>query len=304
MLRLTSTGISPTITGMIDGANTAFATSVNASVAASFLAYVDGMPDFDATWSGTTLTASTAPTNSIRVEYEAAASAPTPSPGAGRSWVTPRAALQMIGKAKLSQLTNEAGQQEWIGTGDGLNVVFTTPFVFGADLKVYADLAVTFTAQVDPTKGERIVVTLDTAPGTGVRVMASSTDAVNADNLDSAFLRAQGDVRGMIDAALYNVPADDAINVHQDLIGWTSDIAWYYLAKAPRRSRLLEAYPEFEKGYFDTYEGVDSTLKRVAKGTRSLRGVVPYRGVQDPPLPQQVNYSSREKVYRDGRGVF
>jgi phage gp36-like protein len=227
------------------------------------------------------------------------------------SWVTPRAALQMIGKRKLAALTNEANQQELIGLGDGVTLVFVTPFVFGTDVKVFEDVAVAYTAQVDPTKGERVVVTLATAPAVGVQVMASSADAVNADNLDAAFLRAQADIRGMVDAALYETPADDATNVPALLVGWAAVIAWYYLAGDPRRPGLLKAYPELVDRYIDVFSGIDSTLKRVAKGTFSLRGVLTYRGSLPPfeaPTPdistQSVEFSSAPRVYGGGRGVF
>jgi hypothetical protein len=227
------------------------------------------------------------------------------------SWVTPRAALQTIGVKKLAALTNEAGQQELIGVGDAQKLDFTTPFVFGLDLKVFVTGALPFVAKSDATKGERIVVTFSSEPASGDLVMASSLDSVNADNLDAAFLRAQADVRGMIDAALYETPADDATLVPGLLVGWAAAIAWYYLASDPRRPRLLEAYPEIEKRYIDVYGGIDSDLKRVAKGTFSLRGVLPYRGSLPPfaqPTPdssvQPVEFSSVPRVYGGGRGVF
>lgn len=66
---LISTGGSPTITGTINGTNTTFATSVNASASRLAMTYVDDMLDSNATWSGTTLTPSTAPLTSIRLLY-------------------------------------------------------------------------------------------------------------------------------------------------------------------------------------------------------------------------------------------
>lgn len=66
---LTSTGGSPTITGAITGSNTTFATSVSASTATFWIVFVDSGPDFTATWSGSTLTPSTAPIISIRLLY-------------------------------------------------------------------------------------------------------------------------------------------------------------------------------------------------------------------------------------------
>lgn len=224
------------------------------------------------------------------------------------SWIQPRAALSMIGRKKLSELTNDFGQQELIGIGDGITPSFTTPFAFGTDLKVYADgdlvassdYAVTF----DIT--ERAVVTPTTAPLTGVRVTASSTDAVNANNLDAALSRAQGLVRGALDAQLYSVPLDVPIApVAEPLLGWASAIAWYLLATDPRRPRLLEAYPELEKRYIDVWGGVDSDLKRTAKGTLSLRGIL---AVIDPvvtPGTGQIGFYSNAPVYTQdtSRGV-
>jgi hypothetical protein len=62
---LTSTGGSPTITG----SGTAWTTSVSASSATFSIVFVDGKPDFAATWVGTVLTPSSAPIGSIRVLY-------------------------------------------------------------------------------------------------------------------------------------------------------------------------------------------------------------------------------------------
>jgi Protein of unknown function (DUF1320) len=222
------------------------------------------------------------------------------------SWVLPRAALQMIGQKKLAQLTNEAGQDELIGIGDGETTTFTTPFVFGLDLKVTADALLDYTVAADVTKGERLVVTFVTAPDVGVRVTASSTDAVNADNLDSAFFRAQGLVRGALDAQLYSVPADVPIApVVEPLLGWTSAIAWYLLATDPRRPRLLEAYPELEKRYIDVWGGVDSDLKRVAKGNFSLRGILTTVDPVVTPGTGTLGFYSNPPVYTadTSRGV-
>jgi Protein of unknown function (DUF1320) len=222
------------------------------------------------------------------------------------TWVTPRQALQMIGQKKLAQLTNEAGQQEFIGTGDGATVAFTTPFVFGLDLKVYADAVLSLTVTADFTKGERLVATFTTPPDTGVVITASSLDSVNADNLDSAFLRAQGLVRGALDAQMYSVPADvPVVPVTEPLLGWTSAIAWYLLATDPRRPRLLEAYPELEKRYIDVWGGVDSDLKRVAKGNFSLRGILTVVELPATAVDGTANFYSNDVVYtRDlSRGV-
>ena len=228
------------------------------------------------------------------------------------TWAPPRIALQMIGQRKLAQLTNEPGQQEAIGVGDASNKIFPTPFYFVADLKIYADAVL-----VDPgcalsiASTGQVFATFATEPGEGVVITGSSIDAVNGTNLDKAFVEAQGKVRGMIDAALYETPADDATEVPPLVLGWSADIAWYLVMRGPRRPRLLEAYPEFEKAYLDTFGGIDSDLKRVAKGTFSLRGVLPYRGSLSPfsqPTPdtsqQPVEFSSVPKIYGGGRGVF
>jgi hypothetical protein len=218
----------------------------------------------------------------------------------------------MIGQKKLAELTNDAGKQDLVGVGDAATKIFPTPFYFVADLKVYADaVLVDSGCALSIASTGQVFATFATEPGTGVVITGSSLDAVNGRNLDNAFLRAQGDVRGMVDAALYETPADDVTDVHMDLLGWAAAIAWYYLASDPRRPRLLEAYPEYEKRYIDVYGGVDATLKRVAKGTRSLRGVLPYRGSLPPfaqPAPdtsqQPVEFSSVPKIYGGGRGVF
>jgi hypothetical protein len=189
-------------------------------------------------------------------------------------WITPRHALQMLGQKKLCQLTNEIGQQEPIGMGDANELVFKTPFAFGNDLKVYVggNLVGGYSFSVDENDGERVVVTFALPPD-ALPVTASSTDSVNADNLDAAMLRAQALVRGALDAQYYSVPTDDSA-IPEPLLSWMAAIAWYLLATDPRRPRLLEAYPEIEKRYIDVYGGIDSDLKRVAKGTFSLRGIL------------------------------
>jgi hypothetical protein len=214
------------------------------------------------------------------------------------TWIPPRAALAMLGMRKLMQLTNEAGQQELIGVGDNFNKVFVTPFVFGSDLKVYSNGTIVggYTLAIDYSNQEKVTVTFTTAPATGVQIEASSIDSVNTANLESAVLRAQGLVRGSLDAQLYIAPLDNASTVPGILSGWTAAIAWYLLASDPRRPRLLEAYPELEKRYIDVYGGVDSDLKRVAKGNFSLRGVL---NVLDSSTPGIVTtgFQSNAVVY-------
>jgi hypothetical protein len=215
----------------------------------------------------------------------------------------------MIGAQKLAQLTNEAGQPAFVGVGDAIEDTFTTPFAFGANLVVYTDAGIVvvadYTTSVDYTLGERVTVTFDTPPGVDARITASSTDAVNADVFDSVFLRAQGLVSGMVDAALYSLPTDNSV-VKEPLIGWAAAIAWYLLATDPRRPRLLEAYPELEKRYIDVYAGVDSDLKRVAKGTFSLRGVLTPIDPAVTPNTTAGSFTSNEPVYTQDtyRGVL
>jgi hypothetical protein len=217
-------------------------------------------------------------------------------------WITPRRALMMVGQKKLAALTNEIGQQESIGTGDGSTRAFRTPFVFGSEMKVYANSVLTsgYAFSIDYTNGERVVVTFTTAPVTNIKLTASSTDSVNADNLDHAILRAQGLVRGSLDAQLYSVPSDDTA-IPEPLIGWAAAIAWYLLASDPRRPRLLEAYPELEKRYIDVYGGVDSDLKRVARGNFSLRGILTVLDPMTTGLVAGSQFISDEVVYTPER---
>ena len=234
------------------------------------------------------------------------------------TWVTPRAALQMIGKKKLAQLTTEPGQQEPIGVGDATTKIFPTPFYFVADLKVYADaVLVESGCALSIARDGQVFATFGTAPADKAILTASSTDAVNGENLNKAFVEAQGKVRGMVDAALYETPADDAPVVPPLILGWAADIAWYLVMRGPRRPRLLEAYPEFEKAYLDTFGGIDAAGGAALSCRWTVRtdivgsGVLPYRGSQPPfeqPTPdtstQPVEFSSVPRVYGGGRGVF
>lgn len=215
------------------------------------------------------------------------------------SWITPRQALSMLGMKKLAQLTNESGQGEPLGVGDGVEDTFVTPFLFGSDIKVYIGgvLAGGYTFEIDYTNEERINVVFGVAPADGAQLTVSSTDCVNAVNLEGALLRAQGLVRGALSAQLYVIPVNDSTTTPEPLLGWTSAIAWYLLASDPRRPRLLEAYPELEKRYIDVYGGLDSDLKRVAKGTFSLHGIL---GTLDPSVDPSVarsEFVSNDVVY-------
>ncbi len=218
------------------------------------------------------------------------------------SWITPRQALTMLGMKKLAQLTNEAGQGELIGVGDGATKDFLTPFCFGTDVKVYADGVIVggYTLAVDYTNGERIKISFTAAPAASVQITASSGDCVNVVNLNAAMLRAQGIVRGMLDAQLYLAPADNATDCPEMISGWAAAIAWYLLATDPRRPRLIEAYPELLRRYDDVYGLPDSDLKRVAKGNFSLRNILPEI---DPETPGVVRtgFTSNDVVYTSSR---
>lgn len=215
------------------------------------------------------------------------------------SWITPRQALTMLGMKKLAQLTNEIGQAELIGTSDGVETDYVTPFCFGSDLKVYLDgvLEGGYTFTIDPLQNERIVVSFTSAPALDVQITASSTDCVNVVNLEAAMLRAQGLVRGMLDAQLYLAPADNATDCPEMVAGWAAAVAWYYLATDPRRPRLIEAYPELQRRYDDVYGGVDSDLKRVAKGTLSLRGVLTEIDPETTPGTVKTGFTSNPVIY-------
>lgn len=218
------------------------------------------------------------------------------------SWITPRQALTMLGMKKLAALTNEIGQGELVGVGDVLTTDFTTPFCFGSDIKVFADGVVVggYTLAVDYAHQERIVVKFAVAPALNVQITASSADCVNVTNLEAAMLRAQGIVRGMLDAQLYLAPADDATDCPEMVAGWAAAIAWYLLATDPRRPRLIEAYPELLRRYDDVYGAVDSDLKRVARGNFSLRNILPEI---DPSTPGVITtgFISNPVVYTPER---
>lgn len=223
------------------------------------------------------------------------------------SWISPRQALTMLGMKKLAQLTNEIGQAEIIGVGDGMTLEFLTPFCLGSDLKVYADGVVVggYTSPIDYANDERIKVVFAAAPAIDVQLTASSTDCVNVVNLESAMLRAQGLVRGMLDAQLYVAPEDDATDCPEMVLGWAAAIAWYTLATDPRRPRLIEAYPELLRRYDDVYANVDSDLKRVAKGNFSLRTILPTLDPATTPGVVKTGFTSNPVVYTSSyyRGV-
>lgn len=223
------------------------------------------------------------------------------------SWITPRQALTMLGMKKLAQLTNEAGQGELIGVGDGVKLEFLTPFCFGSDVKVYGNGVVVggYTSPIDYTQNERIKIVFAVAPAVDLQITASSGDCVNVVNLEGAMLRAQGIVRGMLDAQLYLAPADNATNCPEMISGWAAAIAWYLLATDPRRPRLIEAYPEFLRRYDDVYGAIDSDLKRVAKGNFSLRGILPEIDPDTTPGVVKTGFTSNPVVYTPSsyRGV-
>lgn len=58
-----------TITGTVNDSNTTFTTSVNSASVRFSIVIVDGIIDFAATWSGTTLTTSSAPHSGVSLIY-------------------------------------------------------------------------------------------------------------------------------------------------------------------------------------------------------------------------------------------
>lgn len=57
------------LTGAVNDSNATYTTSVNSASARFSLAVVDGIVDFAATWSGTTLTTSSAPHSGVSLIY-------------------------------------------------------------------------------------------------------------------------------------------------------------------------------------------------------------------------------------------
>lgn len=190
-------------------------------------------------------------------------------------WLTPRNALRYASQAKLSKLANEASERYDVGTGNGTTQNFTTGFFGGtvAGYSVYLGgvlQSTGFTWNLGAgTPEERDVLQFTTAPGSGVAVEVISKDAINADVLDDALLRAQAKIRGRIDAAMFSTPADDAASVPKILEAWGWDLAAWILASDVRRPGLLEVYPEIQARYDAAIEELD----KVEKGGFSLRGI-------------------------------
>lgn len=215
------------------------------------------------------------------------------------AWQTAREFLDVVGLRKLSELTTEEEQVERVGVGDGAKTTFDLPF-FGGAVAPFLDGAeqtVGFTIGRETGPGGRDRVTFGVAPGVGVVVGARSADAVNADVYEAAALRAQGLIRGMVEAGGYACPADDATTVPTLVLSWFQAITAYLLCTDPRRPRLLEAYPEVARRYDDVLGGVDSDLKRVGKRTMSLVGVLPPKVLDAAMAPASIAYVGDEPVF-------
>lgn len=230
-------------------------------------------------------------------------------------WRTVDGFLNVISAAKLGQLTNEPRQQTIPLVADAADITgktFTTPFAHGQIVPYLDGVAqdTGFTISIATGAGGRDQLVFAAAPGSAV-VTAASPDGINVDVYEQAALGAQGLVRGPLDAQLYNVPADDAdpSTVPALLLTWFDAIVAYLLASDPRRPGLLSVYPELSQRYQDIC-GIGGDLSRVAKGNFSLRSVIPYRGSiplfspPEDPTPQEVEFTSRPKIYTGGRGVF
>lgn len=230
-------------------------------------------------------------------------------------WRTVDGFLNVISAAKLGQLTNEPKQQTIPLVADPADIsgkTFTTPFAYGDIVPYFDGLTQTTGFTISRATGlrGRDQLLFATAPG-AVQVTASSPDGINVDVYEDAALGAQGLIRGPIDAALYEVPADDAdpTTVPQTLLKWFDAITSYLLASDPRRAGLLRVYPELLARYQDVC-GIGGDLSRVAKGTFSLRGLLSFRGTVAPftpptaPEAEDVEFTSRPRIYVGGKGVF
>jgi len=229
-------------------------------------------------------------------------------------WRTVDGFLKVISAKKLSDLTLEPKEHAPLtaDVADPAGQTFTTPFARGAIIPYFDDLEQTtgFTISRGSGVNGRDRLLFATAPG-AVQVSASSPDGINVDAYETAAVGAQALIRGPVDAQLYSVPADDAdpATIPPLLLTWFDAIVSYLLATDPRRPGLLRVYPELGVRYQDVC-GIGGDLSRVAKGTFSLRGVLPFRGnippFSPPPArePETVEFTSRPKVYSGGRGIF
>jgi hypothetical protein len=229
-------------------------------------------------------------------------------------WRTVDGFLNVISAAKLGQLTNEPKQQSIPLTAvvGSSGKTFTTPFAYGAIVPYFdgAEQTTGFTISRATGVNGRDQLLFAVAPGS-VQVTASSPDGINVDVYEQAALGAQALIRGPLDAALWEVPADDAdpTTIPKTLLTWFDAITSYLLASDPRRPGLLSVYSELAQRYQDVC-GIGGDLSRVAKGGFSLRGVLTYRGTTAPfspptdPTPQTVEFSSRPLIYGGGKGIF
>jgi len=119
------------------------------------------------------------------------------------------AALSQDSQAKLSTDTS----RRWtVGSGDGVETTFTTPFLEATSLKVYVDVALVTDLAPTLSRGtgtdKRDQVVFATAPAGGA-VIAVSADgsAINLDVLDSVLASVSAQIDGYLHAVL---PVTDA----------------------------------------------------------------------------------------------
>lgn len=170
-------------------------------------------------------------------------------------WLTPRQALLGSDYEKLFAFTASPGNPELIGTGDGVETGFTTPFFLGTSELVLTAVggALPDTASILATgAGERFRVTFTTPPGNTVKLYAASPDGINADVLDYGLGRAQGLMRGYL-VERWVVPADSATGVSTVITGFALSGAFFLIATDLRRNHLLQAYPEVAEQAADIF---------------------------------------------------
>jgi hypothetical protein len=219
-------------------------------------------------------------------------------------WLTPAACLSFVGPEKLQKLTLEPGVvQPATTTADP--AIFTTPFYGSSVVRVYDNaLEVNATLLKASGIGGRDQVQLASVPAGTVTV--SSASGFNVDVLEGALIRAQGKVRGPVDAAGWVVPADDAVGVNGTLISWAWDIAAWLLITDLRRSGLLNVYPEITARYqMVCGEPLKpGELDRVTKGTFSLSGILSPESDEAVASDGGGYYSSAPRIFSDGDGVI
>jgi hypothetical protein len=219
-------------------------------------------------------------------------------------WLTPAACLSFVGPEKLQKLTLESGVvQPSTATADP--AIFTTPFYGSSVVRAY-DNAVEVSATLLKASGlgGRDQVLLASVPAGPVTV--SSASGFNVDVLEGALVRAQGKVRGPVDAAGWVVPEDDATDVPGTLTSWVWDIAAWLLITDLRRSGLLNVYPEIAARYqMVCGEPLKpGELDKVTKGTFSLTGILSPESDDAMVDDGTGYYSSTLRVFANGDGVI